>query len=208
LSGPAQRTSRALQFVPGHVHGRVASAQPVVRRGGSLGRVSAPVADPSDPCRVDVFGAFAGTLTGGYDNSGVWVPQTITFPGLVPPWEAYLCTTQYVTGTLELVLSSSWLPSDPYLMLLDPDNGIGPSPSPWNLTPGLSLDAGMPGTGFPWPDASDLIFGDTDYGGAGRPGITNPQTITSTGWGFVLGDGGALSVGWRLADVTLHIEHI
>lgn len=35
-----ERLSRALQFVPGHVGGRVASAQPIRRRGGTLRRVS------------------------------------------------------------------------------------------------------------------------------------------------------------------------
>lgn len=35
-----ERLSRALQFVPGHVGGRVASAQPIRRRGGTLRRPS------------------------------------------------------------------------------------------------------------------------------------------------------------------------
>jgi hypothetical protein len=38
VPGWDQRISRALQFVPGHVGGRVASAQPVIRRGGTLRR--------------------------------------------------------------------------------------------------------------------------------------------------------------------------
>jgi hypothetical protein len=36
MPGYDQRLSRALQFVPGHVGGRVASAQPVRRRGGTI----------------------------------------------------------------------------------------------------------------------------------------------------------------------------
>lgn len=36
MTGHAERLSRALQFVPGHVGGRVASAQPIRRRGGTL----------------------------------------------------------------------------------------------------------------------------------------------------------------------------
>lgn len=46
-----ERLSRALQFVPGHVGGRVASAQPIRRRGGTLRQASvgaggSPIAAP------------------------------------------------------------------------------------------------------------------------------------------------------------------
>lgn len=49
IPGYDQRVSRALQFVPGHLGGRVASAQPVRRRGGTIRReaVGAAGAAPS-----------------------------------------------------------------------------------------------------------------------------------------------------------------
>ena len=49
----AQRTSRALQFIPGHAGGRVDSAQPVLRRvgtlRGSVGEAGAGSSSPAPP---------------------------------------------------------------------------------------------------------------------------------------------------------------
>jgi len=57
--GYDQRLSRAFQFRPGHVGGRVASAQPVVRRDGTLplivGAGGAPPVDPGTPTEVLIY---------------------------------------------------------------------------------------------------------------------------------------------------------
>lgn len=52
-----ERLSRALQFVPGHVGGRVASAQPIRRRGGTLRQASVG-AVTIPPTTFDLFSQF------------------------------------------------------------------------------------------------------------------------------------------------------
>lgn len=64
-----ERLSRALQFVPGHVGGRVASAQPIRRRGGTLRQASVgAVALPPD---VDSWPYFTGGGQLNWPNASV-----------------------------------------------------------------------------------------------------------------------------------------
>jgi len=72
----SERMSRAMQFVPGHVGGRVASAQPIRRRGGNLRTPSVgAVAAPScftirpDAIATAIESDFAPTYTGGAGNA-------------------------------------------------------------------------------------------------------------------------------------------
>lgn len=67
-----QKASRALQFIPGHVGGRIASAQPVERRGGSVRTVGTVTPDPPAPDTFQYWwpfdeasGTFANAGTGG-----------------------------------------------------------------------------------------------------------------------------------------------
>lgn len=73
LTGPGQRQSRALQFVPGHVHGRVASAQPVVRR-ATIGQASSATVTPPFLVTSSVTG-FAPGVTYGVSEppDPVWI---------------------------------------------------------------------------------------------------------------------------------------
>jgi len=85
-----QRASRAFQFVPGHVGGRVASAQPVLR----LGNISAQV-DPEDVvvCGTDWPLTSGTSTTARYDGAtffdytilSVEIAYTCTYTGTVTP---------------------------------------------------------------------------------------------------------------------------
>lgn len=57
------RLSRALQFVPGHVGGRVASAQPIRRRGGTLRTPSVGAAGQIEPADMDHVGTIGGSMS-------------------------------------------------------------------------------------------------------------------------------------------------
>lgn len=58
-----QRISRAQQFVPGHVGGRVASAQPVRERNKVGAVAAAPIAPPSGAVVLGGFGLFQDSFT-------------------------------------------------------------------------------------------------------------------------------------------------
>lgn len=74
----AQRKSRALQFVPGHVGGRVASAQPVRRLGGTLRNPSIGTTAPPPAPAIPTFAAwnttqgFSGTPSTPYIDLEEW----------------------------------------------------------------------------------------------------------------------------------------
>jgi len=80
MGGWDQRLSRALQFQPGHVGGRVASAQPILRRGGTLRRpsIGSAYAPPEAPTLVDSY---------AWVQSDVWEGSTSV--DLATAWAAW-----------------------------------------------------------------------------------------------------------------------
>jgi hypothetical protein len=114
------KLSRAMQFVPGHVTGRVNSAQPVVRRHG-IGVAGAPVA-PVAFCSSSLF-IDSGTTWAEYGPASVAVHAAITFD--------YDATH---TGDIDVRIAS--ITADP----ADPPTLIDTMPSEWMTITG-------PGTG-------------------------------------------------------------
>ena len=84
-----QKLARVLQFEPGHVGGRVASAQPVNRLGGTVrGSVVGAAGDPA----AGGPGVLAGTVTAASTVTGT--------PQAVHPLAGALAAVATTTGTL------------------------------------------------------------------------------------------------------------
>jgi hypothetical protein len=77
IRGHTERVSRALQFIPGHVSGRVASAQPIRRRGGTLRQASVGAVEVPSV-------AYWLTDTSGGSTGEYWqfVPEPDSLPGV------------------------------------------------------------------------------------------------------------------------------
>jgi hypothetical protein len=86
IRGHTERVSRALQFIPGHVSGRVASAQPIRRRGGNLRQASigavGAVAPPDPPTLPSSVLFNSATASAGDPANGwrTWGGGALTVP--------------------------------------------------------------------------------------------------------------------------------
>jgi hypothetical protein len=177
-----ERVSRALQFVPGHVGGRVASAQPIRRRGGTLR--SASVGAVAPPVTAPLYGYYdenylvEGDTTVDVDMSAGFADVTgmvaiSVAVGIGVTWTGPTGWTSLLSGTVGGLEYAAW-----WRRLTGTDDYTYTS----DLAPAWTYAAAPDSTGqakvFSWLFANDISTGSPVDAGLGVVATAATETAS------------------------------